>query len=48
MHRILAVDDSASNRKVLVRSLQQDYEITTAENGLEAVDSTGGSPSTSS
>jgi sigma-B regulation protein RsbU (phosphoserine phosphatase) len=38
MDRILVVDDSASNRKVLVRSLQQDYDVTTAENGLEAVE----------
>jgi sigma-B regulation protein RsbU (phosphoserine phosphatase) len=38
MDRILVVDDNASNRKVLVRLLQKNYEVTTAENGLEAVE----------
>ena len=38
MYRILVVDDSASNRKVLVRSLQKDYLVTTAENGREGVE----------
>jgi sigma-B regulation protein RsbU (phosphoserine phosphatase) len=38
MDRILVVDDNPSNRKVLVSLLKKDYAVTTAENGLEAVE----------